>query len=124
METERASTKVLRENLPIKQSAVRYAKWFMVLVPLSCLVLLLFWSEGGLSIEVSRDPVLIAVSTKPGAASYTQAVLIVAPIAFVVTLLGFLIRGMFAGSGDKEEPSLSDLTSAARLLSQTTRSGS
>ena len=46
------------------------------------------------------------------------------PIAFVATLLGFLIRGVFGGSGAKEEPSPSDLTSAARLISQTTRSGS
>jgi hypothetical protein len=100
-----AKVKILKDNSEIKKSAVGYAKISLILIPLACLCLLILSALGGRELEVSNHSFNISIDLN----NYAQAALIVAPIAFFATIIGFLLKGAFGQNVDVRNLSTPDV---------------
>lgn len=98
--TLQAEIEALHDNTKIKLSAVRYAKVFLIVIPICCLILLFFSVNDGLVVHLGEGT--RSINWKITVNPYAQAALIVSPIVFIATILGFLLRGVF---GQKSETS-------------------
>lgn len=98
---------ILRDNSKIKQDAVRYSKIFMVLVPLFCISMLIVSVTKGMSISLEGQKFDLQWDVQ--VKDYAQAAFVVAPVVFVATVLGFLLRGVFGTHTKEDEAGLSDL---------------
>ena len=95
-----AENKNLKENFPIKSSAVRFAKWYLVLIPLLSVVLLLLSANKGFHLKTCDG--LFEWKWHLELGKYTQSALVISPIAFVATVLGFMIKGVFGQQSTKD----------------------
>ena len=98
----------LQENAAIKRTAVNYAKISLVIIPLSCLLLLLLSAMGERTFNFCGSELDLSIDLN----NYAQAALIVAPIAFFATIIGFLLKGVFGQSVDVKDLSASDVMKA------------
>ncbi len=102
-----AELKLLRENSPIKVSAVKFAKWYLFLIPIFSLALLIISANKGFELSVASWQFQWAWNFELG--NYTQSALVIAPIAFIATVIGFMIKGVFGQQGDKDGLSTNDV---------------
>ena len=91
---------LLRDNYKIKRFAVRFSFWFIWLVPIFSILLLILSINDGISFGNGVDDTGFYLSWSVTLNSYAQAALIIAPIAFIATVLGFLLKGVFGRPGD------------------------
>lgn len=107
--------KLLNDNSKIKSDAVKYAKAALWIVPLTCLFLLVVSSVTMPKFNVSNTEFDLNLEL----ASYAQAALIIAPIAFFATVIGLLIKGVFGSKSESKEMSAADLLKALKVGSNT-----
>jgi len=100
-----ATNKVLRDNSKIKTDAVRYAKISLIAIPLACLLLLLLSALGDRKLNICGVELDLSLELN----SYAQAALIVAPIAFFATIIGFLLKGVFGQNVDVKNLSATEV---------------
>lgn len=98
---------LLRDNTQIKKDAVRYAKVFMVIIPIFCLMLLIISATIGLFFSFEEWDFEFSWSIE--IQKYAQAAFVVAPVLFVATVLGFLLKGVFQTSSQADEVGLANL---------------
>ena len=99
--------KVLRDNSSIKRSAVRYAKTFMIVIPIFCVLMLIVTITQGVTLKVPGSDA--AILWKAEVKEYAQAAFVVAPIVFIATVLGFLLKGVFQQTSKEDEAALQAL---------------
>ncbi len=97
--------KILEDNSKIKESAVKYAKWALVIIPSVCLFLLFLSGMGERKLIFGGAELDVSIDIE----NYAQAALIVAPIAFFATVVGFLLKGAFSQAVDVKNLTRSDL---------------
>lgn len=105
----KAENKVLRDNNDIKQIAVNNARVLLIIVPIICLIILIMSANEGFSFFISTWSFYTSASIELN--SYAQAALIIAPIAFIATILGFLLKGVFGQSEKAEDNAVKEFLS-------------
>ena len=100
---------VLKDNSKIKKTSVFYAKTFLILVPIFCLILLI--TQFFTSFTLSVKGVQYSIAWVVKADGLAQASLVIGPLVFIATVLGFLLRGVFGQSSQKDEEALSRMVS-------------
>lgn len=91
--------KVLSDDSAIKMSAFKYARFYLWFVPIFCVLLLIAILNKGLILNINGKMFSIfwAIETH----EYLPIALLVVPVAFIATLLGYLFRGVFGNpNGD------------------------
>lgn len=107
-----ALIQVLRDNNEIKQTAVKYAKGFMFAIPIVCLFILGLSVSDGLSLTICGY--VYSVSWSVNIEDYGQAALVVTPVVFVATVLGFLLKGVFGQSSSGDDGGVKEILSSVR----------
>ena len=102
-----ADNKRLKENFPIKQTAIKFARRYLIIIPVACMLILILSANNGFNITLKDYS--FQWNWKFSLGKYTQSALVIGPIAFVATVLGFMIRGVFgqqSNSGQSIPPCL------------------
>lgn len=86
----------LKDNINLRRTALRFSRVFLVLVPLVCLALLLILPISQINVSVWGWQA--SGSWEDVIPPYTFTALVVSPILFITTILGFLLKGVF-GNG-------------------------
>ena len=108
----RASVKILSDNNEIKQSAVKYAKRFMIAIPCICLFILALSVFDGFSVTIGEKS--YAASWSMAIEDYGQAALVVTTVVFVATVLGFLLKGVFGQSASDDDGGLKEILTSVK----------
>ena len=108
----RASNQILRDNNEIKATAVKYAKRFMIAIPCICLLILALSVSNGIGLTIRGE--VYAVSWSVTIKDYGQAALVVTPVVFVATVLGFLLKGVFGQSTSDDDGGLKEIISSVK----------
>ena len=98
----------LEDNSQIKKTAVGFAKTSLILIPTSCLFLFLLSAMDEKKLNLCGTELDVAIKIN----AYAQAALIVAPIAFFATIIGFLLKGVFGQNVDVKNLSTADVFKA------------
>ena len=107
-----ASVQILRDNNDIKTTAVTYAKRFMIAIPCICLAILALSVSDGVSLTVKDE--VYAASWSVTIKDYGQAALVVTPVVFVATVLGFLLKGVFGQSASDDDGGLKEIITSLK----------
>ena len=102
-----AENKILKDNDVIKKSAFAYAKAFMIIIPALCFLVIVLSSTKGFSFTIFGMSFSAAWDIQIN--DYAQAAFVVAPIIFVATVLGFLLKGVFGQASASDEANLAAL---------------